>query len=59
MKKYLYIYWFELKDNKIDIQAKLKQYILYKSIICLNNIIKYYIEIYLKIAKKIVKLFKI
>ena len=33
-------------------QAKLECFILCENIICINNIIKYYIKFYLRIAKR-------
>lgn len=51
-EKYLHIYQFKLRDKKIDMQAKLEQFIPYRSIIYANSSIKRHMRICLRIAKK-------
>ena len=49
------MHWSELRDNEIDMQAKLERFILCRNRTHANSTIKYYIEIDLRTAKKMVK----
>lgn len=52
MREYIYIDWSELEVNAIDTQFELEQLIMYKNIISADSIIKCYMRIRSKMAKK-------